>query len=196
MIENSACDTSDREANDYEISNDENNSLEAINESVALVEPVHKAIKKRILIRSLNKKELDLSIYGARRRGRIYAMFALYSYDMNARQVTMAELLQFSYEDKAIDDNVLSFAKEIIIGTIENLDFIDGKIIDTSENWHFDRIQYVDRAIIRLSIYALYFQKDIPRSVVIDEALEIAKIFSDKDSYKFINGILDGNKKN
>ncbi|MBW5410181.1 transcription antitermination factor NusB, partial [Brachyspira hampsonii] len=51
---------------------------------------------------------------------------------------------------------------------------------------------YVDKSIIRMSIYSLIFLKDIPKSVVIDEAVEISKIFSDKDSYKFVNGILDG----
>ena len=118
-------------------------------------------------------------------------MFALYSYDMNHKNITLDELTEFSYEDNKIPENVLSFAKEIVQGTIENIEAIDEIITKSSENWRFSRIQYVDKAILRMSIYALLFQKDISKSIVIDEALEISKIFSDKDSYKFINGILD-----
>ena len=88
------------------------------------------------------------------------------------------------------------FAKDLVEGTIKNLERIDNLIEKYSNNWDIKRIQYVDKSIIRMSIYSLIFLKDIPKSVVIDEAVEIAKIFSDKDSYKFVNGILDGIQEN
>ena len=151
-----------------------------------------KAIKKKMLVKSKNKesiKDLDLSVYGSRRQARIYAIMSLYSYEINNMDVD--KLLDFDYEKK-IPENIYIFTKELVEGTIKNIDRIDNIIEKYSNNWDIKRIQYVDKAIIRMSIYSLIFLKDIPKSVVIDEAVEIAKIFSDKDSYKFVNVILDG----
>lgn len=63
------------------------------------------------------------------------------------------------------------------------------------KNWDIERIAKVDLAILRTSIYALQFNKEIPATVTIDEAIEIAKQFGSDDSYKFINGILDSVRK-
>ena len=157
-----------------------------------------KAIKKKVIVKSKNNdnlKDLDLSSYGARRQARIYAVMSLYSYEINDRKVNINEILNFDY-DKKIHENIFVFTKNLVEGTIENLERIDSLIEKYSNNWDIKRIQYVDKSIIRMSIYSLIFLKDIPKSVVIDEAVEIAKIFSDKDSYKFVNGILDGIQEN
>lgn len=158
-----------------------------------------KAVRKKVIVKSKHNKEsnedLNFSIYGHRRQSRIYAMLAIYSYDINGRDIDIETLLKFEYEDKNIPNSVEVFAKDLIYGTIEHIDEIDSVIEKYSQNWDIKRIQYVDKAIIRMSIYCLIYHKDIPKSVVIDEAIEIAKIFSDKDSYKFINGILDGIQK-
>ena len=152
-----------------------------------------KAVKKKVLVKTKNniKKDVDLSSYGARRQARIYAVMSLYSYEINDRKVDINDILNFDY-DKKIPENIFVFAKDLVEGTIKNLERIDNLIEKYSNNWDIKRIQYVDKSIIRMSIYSLIFLKDIPKSVVIDEAVEIAKIFSDKDSYKFVNGILDG----
>ena len=152
-----------------------------------------KAVKKKVLVKTKNniKKDVDLSSYGARRQARIYAVMSLYSYEINDRKADINEILNFDY-DKKIPENIFVFAKNLVEGTIKNLERIDNLIEKYSNNWDIKRIQYVDKSIIRISIYSLIFLKDIPKSVVIDEAVEIAKIFSDKDSYKFVNGILDG----
>lgn len=158
---------------------------------------IKKAVKKKFLIRkSLKKeKEFDFSKYGVRRQARIYAMFALYSYDVNkdiqAENDKNYDIKDFDYKEMSMDENAFPFAREILTGTIKNIDTVDNVIEKYSQNWDIKRIQYVDRAIIRISIYSLLFNKTIPKSVIIDEAIEIAKIFSSKDSYKFINGILD-----
>ena len=60
------------------------------------------------------------------------------------------------------------------------------------EHWDFKRIGKVDLAILRMSIYALKFQPDIPATVTIDEAVDIARAYGSDESYRFINGVLDG----
>jgi N utilization substance protein B len=57
------------------------------------------------------------------------------------------------------------------------------------------RVSYIDRAILRFSTYSLFFQDDVPDTVVINEAVDLAKIFGTDDSYRFVNGVLDGIRK-
>ena len=172
----------------------ENNDIENNNEEIVSENAPRKVVKKKMIVKSKNKeniKDLDLSAYGARRQSRIYAVMSLYSYEINDRKTSINEILDFDYDNK-IPENIFSFTRTLVEGTIRNLERIDNLIEKYSNNWDIKRIQYVDKSIIRISIYSLIFLKDIPKSVVIDEAVEIAKIFSDKDSYKFVNGILDG----
>lgn len=153
-----------------------------------------KALKKKVLIKSKDKvKDLDLSNYSYRTQARIYAIMSLYAYEMNKGDMNLEEVLSFDYEDKNINDSIKQFAKELIEGTINNLERIDAIIEKYSKNWDIKRIQYVDKSILRMSIYSLiYLKEKISKPIIINEAVEIAKIFGDKDSYKFVNGILDG----
>ena len=80
-------------------------------------------------------------------------------------------------------------------GTIENITQIDELIKNHLSNWEFDRVNRVSVAILRMSVYSLLFMKDIEPSIVIDEAIDIAKNFGPDDSYKFVNAILDNIKK-
>ena len=84
-----------------------------------------------------------------------------------------------------------TFARELIKGTLENLDTIDPLIEKFSQNWTFSRIAKVDLSILRMAIYELLFRKDIPPIVSINEAIDLTKAFSKDDSNRFINGILD-----
>jgi len=95
----------------------------------------------------------------------------------------------------AVEDDILAFAASIAAGTIENIELIDDVIRKHAEHWDMDRISKVDLAILRISAYALLHQPDIPATVTINEAVEIAKQFSGNDSYKFVNGILDSIRK-
>ncbi len=156
---------------------------------------VIKSVKKKVIIKSASKsvaEELDFSKYGKRRQSRLYAMFSLYSYDVNGDNVPLDYLFSFDYQEGNVDQKVYDYAKEIIKGTLENVELIDKHISEGSKNWNIERIHHVDKAILRFSIYSLLFEKSISKNIIIDEALEIAKDFSKKDSYKFINGILDG----
>jgi len=105
------------------------------------------------------------------------------------------ELLSFSWlgEDSAAstDEELKTFAGLIVSGTIENIEAIDLLIKKHLDHWAFERLKKVDLAILRVSVYSLVFQSDIPVQITIDEAIEIAKEYGAEDSYRFINGVLD-----
>lgn len=85
----------------------------------------------------------------------------------------------------------------MVNGTYDNLESIDKLISDISFNWRLDRMDKVDLAILRMSVYSLKFQNlEVSKRVIIDEAILIAKKYGSKNSYKFINGILDALLKN
>jgi len=131
---------------------------------------------------------------GSRRQSRIIAFQALFGWDVN--RVPLEELLLFPWLDEEhrerVDEETLTFARLIVSGTLENLDAVDLAIKQHLENWDFARLARVDLAILRMSVYSLFYQKDIPASVTIDEAIDIVKEFGSDDSYRFINGVLDG----
>jgi N utilization substance protein B len=130
---------------------------------------------------------------GNRRKARILAFQALYSWDISSSE--LEDLFRYDWAKDDLSDDIKIFASFLIKGTIENLTEIDQLIKDSLRNWDFDRLEKVSLAILRMSIYALSFQKDIPPKVVIDEAVEITKEFGTDDSYRFVNGILDNIKK-
>ncbi|MBU0566615.1 transcription antitermination factor NusB, partial [bacterium] len=88
-------------------------------------------------------------------------------------------------------EEVKEFAKRLIEGTAKNIETIDELIKNQAKNWQFSRLAYVDRNILRFSIFELLYCPDIPKAVTINEAIELAKTYSTADSPKFINGILD-----
>ena len=131
---------------------------------------------------------------GARRKGRVIAFQALYSWD--AHRVPIDELLDFTWLEKErrekLGDDIIAFAALLVAGTVENIDSLDEIIQKHTKNWDIERIAKVDLAILRSGAYALVHQPEIPRSVTINEAVEISKKYCGNDSYKFINGVLDG----
>ncbi|MEW5818032.1 MAG: transcription antitermination factor NusB [Spirochaetota bacterium] len=134
---------------------------------------------------------------GARRQGRIIAFQAIFSWEMN--KIEPDELTQFRWLDadrrREIKPETLDFARLLTIGSIENIETIDDCIKNHLENWDFERLSKVDLAILRISVFSLLRQKDIPFSVTIDEAVDISKEFGNDDSYRFVNGVLDGIRK-
>ncbi|MCL2066877.1 MAG: transcription antitermination factor NusB [Treponema sp.] len=129
----------------------------------------------------------------SRRKGRILAFQALYCWESN--RVPACELVTFSWleEEKltALNPGITDFSRILITGTIENIETIDAMIKKHLEHWDFSRLNRVDLAILRMSVFTLMFQSDISPSIVIDEAIGISKEFGTDDSYRFINGVLD-----
>lgn len=93
----------------------------------------------------------------------------------------------YIFKEENIDkDYLVKTVKDVV----ENLDAINEKINDNSKGWRLNRIAKVDLAILRVAIAEILYDKTIPESVSINEAVEISKTYSNEDSHKFINGIL------
>lgn len=88
------------------------------------------------------------------------------------------------------------FCQALIDATLNNLPEIDREIVKVLENWSFIRIPIIDKTILRLGTCELLFLEEIPPQVSINEAIEIGKKYGDKDSGRFINGVLDAVKRN
>ncbi len=93
-------------------------------------------------------------------------------------------------EEKKIRNKQREFALSLFKGTIDHLDQIDDAIKKHLQNWDFERVSSIDRAILRLGAYELLFS-DLDKAITINEAVELAKKLGANESPKFINGVLD-----
>jgi N utilization substance protein B len=129
----------------------------------------------------------------SRRKGRILAFQALYCWE--STHASINELMTFSWleidKQKALEDGIAGFSRLLIAGTIENIKVIDKIIKKHLQNWDISRLNRVDLAILRMSVYTLMYQEEIAPSIVIDEAIGISKEFGTDDSFRFVNGVLD-----
>ena len=129
---------------------------------------------------------------GSRRKSRILAFQAIYSWDFNQDKTENLDCFNWLDSEKEnIKPETKIFASLLLNGTLENITEVDNKIKKHIDNWKFERISKVDLAILRLSVYSLLFQKDIAGNITIDEAVDISRKYSSSDSYRFINGVLD-----
>jgi len=132
----------------------------------------------------------------SRRKGRILAFQALYCWE--STHIPVDELMAFSWlgpeKQAALDETVAGFSRLLITGTIENIRAIDEMIKKHLQHWDFSRLNRVDLAILRMSVYTLMYQDEIAPSIVIDEAIGISREFGTDDSFRFVNGVLDGIK--
>lgn len=89
-------------------------------------------------------------------------------------------------------DDAFAYAQRLVEGTRGNQGAIDALIEEQAENWRLERMPPVDRNILRLAVYELLHEPDVPRLVIVDEAIELAKRFGAENSGRFVNGLLDG----
>ena len=127
---------------------------------------------------------------GNRRQAREAAVQILYLRDINPHEALDDALRRF-WEEQTYETDVQQFGEALARGALEQRAALDDHIRRVAENWELDRIAAVDRNILRLAIYEMMYRDDVPPVVPINEAIEIAKKFSTKDSGKFVNGILD-----
>ncbi len=124
------------------------------------------------------------------------AFQTLYAWEIGG--VPIDDLLEFSWleSDEGVrpprSEEACDFALLIVRGTMEHIAEIDGLIRShLAANWALDRLNKASLAILRMSIYSLLYQKDTHPTIVIDEAVDIAKEFGSDDSFKFVNAVLD-----
>ncbi len=126
-----------------------------------------------------------------RTRAREYALQLLYQHEMN--QVPRQTLFEDFWEDNLdAEQEVRDYAEKLVSGTLEHLAELDKIIVRHAENWQLHRMAVIDRNILRFGAFELlYLTDEIPPKVAINEAVNIAKRFSQEEAGKFVNGILD-----
>ena len=125
-----------------------------------------------------------------RTKAREDALKILYSIDI--RKDDAEECAKLFWEnEKDAEQEVKEFCNFLVNGVVKNMDRINSVISKAATNWQIQRMATVDRNILRLATFELLFVDEIPPKVSINEAIEIAKKYGDKDSGKFVNGVLD-----
>ena len=125
---------------------------------------------------------------GSRRTSRELALRALYQIDVAG--VSPEDALEGVSDRQRYADETLSFAADLVVGATGREARIDAVIRKYARGWSLDRMAHIDRNILRLSMYELLYLPDIPPSVSVDEAVELAKRYSTAESGSFVNGIL------
>ena len=125
---------------------------------------------------------------GTRRKARELAVQLLYQHDLT--KVDPEEGMRLFWEHFPVDTEAREFCTQLVLGTLDRLAVIDELLTEASENWSLHRMSVVDRNILRLATYELVDRPDIPPSVSLNEAIEIAKKYSSPDAAVFINGVL------
>ena len=126
---------------------------------------------------------------GVRRAAREAALQALYQHDMTS-DADAERAVPFWAHFQGPDD-VRRFAHELVDGVESNRERIDAMIADSAEHWRISRLSKVDLNLLRLGTYELMERPEIPASVTLNEAVEIARRFGGEDSAAFVNGVLD-----
>lgn len=124
-----------------------------------------------------------------RRQARICSLKMLYAYD-NCK-MPKEEVMKFFDGQLPLKDSYRDFGMKLFEGVCDKKEKIDGLIAKYAKNWEINRMAAVDRNIIRMAAYEIMAMTETPINVIIDEAVEISKKYSTKDSSKFVNGILD-----
>ncbi|MCX6739896.1 MAG: transcription antitermination factor NusB [Candidatus Parcubacteria bacterium] len=126
-----------------------------------------------------------------RHLSRTMAMQTLYQWDFNGQKDNnLKDLLAYNLQEFAPGFNDENFSWHLIEGVIKYHEEIDGLIKKYATEWPIEQITIIDRNILRIGVYELKFDQDIPSKVAINEAIEVAKTFGGESSGKFVNGVL------
>jgi transcription antitermination protein NusB len=125
---------------------------------------------------------------GTRRKARVRALQALYEIDCAGHDVS--QVLGWQMEDEPLEGESEVFIRELVGGVLSNKGEIDGVIEVYAPAWPVAQMALIDRNILRLAIFEILFNNKVPVKVVINEAVELAKVFGGDNTPKFINGVL------
>jgi len=124
-----------------------------------------------------------------RHYARIVAMQSLYEWQLHP-QVGLNEVIERNLEDKDFDDNNKTFLLKITEGTEKELKEIDNIIQVAAPEWPIEQISQIDLAVLRIAVFEIIFDDEVPPKAAINEAVELAKEFGGETSSKFVNGVL------
>jgi transcription antitermination protein NusB len=137
----------------------------------------------------LAENRTDNAPRSTRRKGRELALQALYQIEITGDPSGAAvDLFLRHFEGNA---RAKDFARRLVSGTVSQRGEIDRLLAEATEHWRLERLAKVDFVLLRMAVYELRFCADIPTSVTLDEAIEIAKRFGSEESAGFVNGVLD-----
>ncbi|MEA1940329.1 MAG: transcription antitermination factor NusB [Candidatus Caldatribacteriota bacterium] len=125
---------------------------------------------------------------GKRRLSRELSLKVLFQVDI--AHSNLQDALQYIFSENNYSDDVKNFCLELVKNVEENILTIDKTIREFAENWSLERIANIDRNILRIAICEILFLEDIPKSVSINEAVELSKKYGTKSSFSFVNGVL------
>lgn len=131
---------------------------------------------------------------GTRSEARLIAVQTMYRFEIS--RAPLDQLLDYSWigarRRRAMAPATLEFASLLVAGCMENLAAVDREIAGHLEHWDIERVARVDLSVLRVGTYCLLYQRDIPAEVTIDESVTAARQFGGEQSYRFVNGVLDG----
>ncbi|MFH1426531.1 MAG: transcription antitermination factor NusB [Candidatus Kerfeldbacteria bacterium] len=125
-----------------------------------------------------------------RHLGRTIAMQSLFEWDFNDGRMKMEDVMEHNLAEFAPKFDDIEFTERLVAGVVDNMDVLNDMIRTYAPDWPLEQITIVDRNVLRLGIYELKFDKEIPPKVAINEAIELAKTFGGPSSGKFVNGVL------
>jgi transcription antitermination protein NusB len=126
-----------------------------------------------------------------RRLAREWVVQFLFQTEFNPEDLEQALADFWNDEEKTPVERDRTYVDEVVRGSIEKRREIDRTISKYTDNWDVDRLGVLDRTVLRVAVYEMFFRNDIPPVVSINEAVEIAKAYSGRKSGRFVNGVLD-----
>ena len=130
---------------------------------------------------------------GKRRKARESTLQILFQLEFDRSQPDTA--IRQYWADKQASDEIKTFVRWLVEGILTHQERIDTLIQSVSKHWRLSRMAVVDRNILRLAVFELLYEENITPAIVINEAIEIAKKYSNEEAAKFVNGLLDAVRK-
>ncbi len=126
---------------------------------------------------------------GVRREGRELALTYLYQLDLGVERAE--EVTAAIDRDRSGSERVRRFAKDRVLGVWDHREAIDTVIVRHPHHWKLERLARTDRGILRLAVFEMRYDPEVPAKVALNEALEIGRKFGGEESSRFLNGVLD-----
>ena len=108
-------------------------------------------------------------------------------FQLDSTEMTVEEAIEYVLEE---GQKTNAYLEQLVAGTTEHKEEIDAALNDKLENWTLSRLPKIERTVLRLAVYELLYVEDTPNKVVLNEAIELSKVFGDEKSSKFVNGVL------
>ena len=125
---------------------------------------------------------------GKRHQARELALKVLFQ--LEGTEDDPEEVLQYHAVEGGATPDGTNFARQLIRGVIDNRERLDAILSETSENWKLEQMAKVDRIILRIAVYEIAIDRQVPTKAAINESIELAKTFSGDEAGRFVNGIL------